>query len=173
MCKLAIVGTLSVDYANTEPAWHRNLRRSRQQARGILAAHKLGFAVRATTLQTAANRLRGHHGSAVGPIGALPMGQNGKCDWFCNRCKTKDGKRFDNTGFRTHCILCKAEKGRCHSGDKPKPGGPTKSLAERQSAQAKVGERKLQQQQYAKDEKELERLKAEKEIPRCWLPFQS
>ena len=138
MLQLAFVGVLLLDFINTEPSWHRNLRRSRQRARGLLAAHRLGFLVSPATLQSAAAKLQHHHGSSVGTFEPLPMGEGKKPDWYCGRCKGKDGGKFLNFHFRTSCKMCQVAKGKCHGGDKQRNGAPTMSLAERQVAAAKT-----------------------------------
>ena len=44
-----------------EPAWHRNLRRRRQTARGIVAAQKLGYPISPPVAAAAEARLLAHH----------------------------------------------------------------------------------------------------------------
>ena len=45
----------------SEDAWHRNLRRSRQSAKGILAAEKLGLDIPEATIEAAKCVLFEHH----------------------------------------------------------------------------------------------------------------
>jgi hypothetical protein len=47
-----------------EATWHRNARATRQRARGIVAAHRLGIAVPSARLQQAVASLSSHHGAA-------------------------------------------------------------------------------------------------------------
>ena len=45
----------------SEDAWHRNLRRSRQSAKGVLAAKKLGLDIPEATIEAAKRVLLEHH----------------------------------------------------------------------------------------------------------------
>jgi hypothetical protein len=65
-----------------------------------------------------------------------------KAAWFCKTCKGKNGKPWENFGFRDKCMLCTLDKGVCSGGKMGTPavgtrGGPAASaggtLAERQS----------------------------------------
>ena len=123
-----------------EPAWHRNLRKKRQLARGIVAAAGLGFAVDNSRVAAAAARLCGHHGSAMVPsLATAAPGR--KADWYCHKCgidKVTFGK-FDN------CHFCGGAKRICHGGPAPKKasGGvrDRPSTAQRQVEQQRKADR--------------------------------
>ena len=155
-----------------EPAWHRNQRKQRQLARGLLAAYKLGVPVDTKTFNDAALRLSCHHGSSVGAVGPRPMafekgggkggGKEGGSEWKCKRCLDFDGMPFKNRSFRTHCFKCNVHKGKCHGGEVKAIGNPTKSLAQRQMDDMAKKDKHLKQQ-LARLEKENAELKKESE----------
>ena len=151
----------------TEEAWHRNLRKKRQWARGIVAAASLGFDVADSEVAAAAARLSDHHGSMVPALGARAAKKD---DWFCRICLDKHGKPFKNFGHRKDCHVCAVDKGKCHLRDVPKgsasAGGQRvkPSLAQRQvDAAAEVSKKLLaaEKEQSKKLRKELDHAQRE------------
>ena len=59
--------------------------------------------------------------------------------WFCNRCTTKEGSRFENRGFRKECLICKRSKGVAHFGDVP-PKSPAKKVGKDKGGKPGGGE---------------------------------
>ena len=58
--------------------------------------------------------------------------------WYCNRCKTKQGGRFENFGFRKECLMCKRGKKVAHGGEVP-PKDPATRKGAKPKASAKAG----------------------------------
>ena len=142
-----------------EPAWHRNQRKRRQQDRGLLHAHKLGFVPHCASTVAAAHRLTLHHGSAAVTMPECARPGN---DWLCKRCKDSSGAAFTNWASRKHCLKCKVHKGQCFGGDVTNPkASPTKPLAQKQVEQGKKLEKQATQHHQQQLRKENERLKQE------------
>ena len=68
-----------------EPAWHRNDRRKRRVARGLVSAADIGLAVPAAVVDSARGLLLGHHGSAN--MVRSTIAQNA---WKCPVCSMYD-----------------------------------------------------------------------------------
>ena len=162
-----------IDFANTEvkgsyePSWHRNQRKQRQLARGVVAATKLRVDLGATARNDAFKRLSCHHGSAIGSMAP----QEKKHDWLCKSCKGADGKPFCNFGFRLVCKHCNIGKGSCFGGRTAtqQPAHRTLAakqvMAQKQADKAKLVEKKRDDAEKAKKEneklkKEIEKLRA-------------
>jgi hypothetical protein len=84
-----------------------------------------------------------------GRSGGAGRGDAPKPDWLCKFCPA-----FKNYGHRSSCFRCKVEKGKAFLDKAPSTArAPTTSLAERQTADAKRGQKDL--------EKEVRALKAQ------------
>ena len=165
-CKLADIEALTLfSFVKTEPSWHRNQRKKRQLARGVLAAVRLGVVIDNHIASSAFHRLNNHHGSAVGKVvgSTSSMSIRGSdAHWQCRLCKTKGEPTF-NFGHRTSCFGCKVDKGKCHGGpakdrraqNAAKAQSSLPSLAERQVACQKQHEAAERNKKLAKQNKEL------------------
>ena len=69
-----------------EPAWHREARRGRTEARTLLRAANSGW-ICPTELQRASQALQGHHSNSVLVQGS--MANPWRCPWRCPWCKQK------------------------------------------------------------------------------------
>ena len=118
-----------------EASWHRNLRKNRQQARGVLAANKVRALPESITSR-AVRLLFKHHGSSIGT-----MVQKEKQMWLCKTCKGSDGKHYRNNAFRLSCHICGVGKGSCFGGPVPTKEPSHRTLAAKQVHAAKVKEK--------------------------------
>ena len=95
-----------------EPAWHRNARRDRQRARGLVLAAGLGFAVPTSVVNSATAALSRHHGSAAEMVRSGPgklnnsIAQNAWKCLVCSEHDTLEAGAFWVGQHKTHCPKC-------------------------------------------------------------------